>query len=326
MVTTFSEAEKSVTNTEEGRTLQFAITHPMHSHPYNPELVTGSGIAKVAVAAEKAGFHGFGFTDHPAPSQRWLEAGGHDALDPFVAMGFAAAHTTTLRLIPNIVVLPYRNPFVVAKAGATLDLVSDGRFTLAVGVGYLKREFTALGVDFDERAALFEESLQVIRDIWTTDDLTVDGRHFSAKGITAHPNPVSTPHPPIWVGGNTSAARSRVAKYAQGWCPFRAPAALAQTARTAALESVEHLKVGIDDLRRRLDDAGRDPAGIDVTFTNDAGGSPGADDFNADEFLSGVAELESVGVTWIQVTVPGDSLAHAVEAIESFGSGVIAQQ
>ncbi|ORV84142.1 LLM class F420-dependent oxidoreductase [Mycolicibacterium iranicum] len=303
--------------------MQFAITHPMHSHPYNPELVTGAGIARVAAAAEKAGFGGFGFTDHPAPTQRWLDSGGHDALDPFVAMGFAAAHTTTLRLIPNVVVLPYRNPFVVAKAGATLDLISDGRFTLAVGVGYLKREFTALGVDFDERAGLFEEALHVIREVWTTDDLSYEGKHFTATGITAHPRPVSAPHPPIWVGGNTSAARARVAKYAQGWCPFRAPALLAQTARTAALESTEHLKAGIDDLRRRLDEAGRDPRGVDITFTNDAGGAPGSGNFNADEFLSGLVELEKAGVTWIQVNAPGDSLAHALEAIDEFGETVI---
>ena len=150
-----------------GRSMKFAFTHPMHSHPYNPELAGGAGVAAVAVAAQAAGFGGFGFTDHPAPTQKWLEAGGHDALDPFVAMGFAAAHTTTLRLIPNVVVLPYRNPFVVAKAGATLDLLSGGRFTLAVGVGYLKREFAALGVDFDERGALVEEALQVIRAVWT---------------------------------------------------------------------------------------------------------------------------------------------------------------
>src|ERR1700754_3403874 len=99
--------------------MKFTFTHPMHSHPYNAELVTGSGIATVAAAAEAAGFHGFGFTDHPAPTQRWLESGGHDAVDPFVAMGFAAAGTTTLRLIPNIVGLPYRNPFVVAQSGRT---------------------------------------------------------------------------------------------------------------------------------------------------------------------------------------------------------------
>src|SRR4029078_5553266 len=181
MVTTFSENEKNVL--KRGSLMKFTFTHPMHSHPYNPELVTGSGIATVAGAAEAAGFHAFGFTDHPAPSQRWLEAGGHDAVDPFVAMGFAAARTTTLRLIPNIVVLPYRNPLVFAKSGATLDFLSDGRFTLAVGVGYLKREFAALGVDFDERAALFEEALEVIRGIWTTDDYSFEGRHFSAKGI-----------------------------------------------------------------------------------------------------------------------------------------------
>ena len=302
--------------------MRFTFTHPMHSHPYNPQLVTGSGIASVAAAAEAAGFHGFGFTDHPAPSQRWLESGGHDAVDPFVAMGYAAARTTTLRLIPNIVVLPYRNPFVVAKAGATLDLLSEGRFTLGVGVGYLKREFTALGVDFDERAALFEEALEVIRGIWTTDDFSFEGRHFSAKGITAHPRPVSTPHPPIWIGGNTSAARKRVVNHGDGWCPFPAPAMLAQTARTAVMDA-EVLAEGVEDLRRRFDAAGRDFTGIDVTFTNADGGSPGSDEFNADAYLTGLEKLAAVGVTWVQVGLPGDNLAHVLETIERFGSSVI---
>jgi len=307
---------------EAGHYMRFTFTHPMHSHPYNPELVTGSGIATVAAAAEAAGFHGFGFTDHPAPSQRWLESGGHDAVDPFVAMGYAAAHTTTLRLIPNIVVLPYRNPFVVAKAGATLDLLSDGRFTLGVGVGYLKREFTALGVDFDERAALFEEALEVIRGIWTTDDFSYEGRHFSAKGITAHPRPVSSPHPPIWIGGNTSAARKRVVAHGDGWCPFPAPAMLAQTARTAVMDE-DALAEGVDDLRRRFDAADRDFAGIDITFTNAAGGNPGSADFNADEYLAGLEKLAAVGVTWVQVGLPGDNLNHVLETIERFGSSVI---
>jgi probable F420-dependent oxidoreductase len=320
MVTTFSEIEKTVL--KRSALMKFTFTHPMHSHPYNPELVTGSGIATVAAAAEAAGFHGFGFTDHPAPTQRWLESGGHDALDPFVAMGFAAAHTTTLRLIPNIVVLPYRNPFVVAKSGATLDLISDGRFTLAVGVGYLKREFAALGVDFDERAALFEEALEVIRAIWTGDDISYEGKDFTAKGITAHPRPVSKPYPPIWIGGNTAAARQRVAKYGEGWCPFPAPAVLAKTARTAAMDS-DGLAIGVEDLRRRFDAAGRDYSGIDVSFTNVDGGSPGGDDFNADAYLAGLEKLAAVGVTWVQVGLSGDSLAHVLETIERFGKSVI---
>jgi probable F420-dependent oxidoreductase len=305
--------------------MRYAITHPITTHPYNPELISGSGVAKVATAAEAAGFHGLGFTDHPAPTQRWLEAGGHDALDPFVAMGFAAARTTTLRLIPNIVVLPYRNPFVVAKAGATLDLLSDGRFTLAVGVGYLKREFAALGVDFDERNDLVDEALDVIRAIWTTDDVTYEGRHFTARGITAHPRPTSLPHPPIWIGGNTGKARQRVATHGDGWCPFPAPAGLAKTAGTAEMDTIDRLGEGIEDLRRRSDAAGRDWSLIDISFTNFVGGRPGEPDFNADAYLTGLDKLAAIGVTWVQVGLPGDSLAHALETIDRFGELVIAK-
>jgi probable F420-dependent oxidoreductase len=305
--------------------MRYAITHPITTHPSNPELISGSGVAKVAAAAEAAGFHGLGFTDHPAPTQRWLEAGGHDALDPFVAMGFAAARTRTLRLIPNIVVLPYRNPFVVAKAGATLDLLSDGRFTLAIGVGYLKREFAALGVDFDERNDLVDEALDVIRAVWTTDDVTYEGRHFTARGITAHPRPASLPHPPIWVGGNTGKARQRVVTHGDGWCPFPAPTGLAKTAGTAEMDTIERLGEGIDDLRRRSDAAGRDWSSIDVSFANFVGGRPGAPDFNADAYLTGLDKLAAIGVTWVQVGLPGDSLAHALETIDRFGELVIAK-
>ncbi len=305
--------------------MKFGITHPIISHPYAPELVSGPGIVAVASAAESAGFHGFGFTDHPAPSQRWLEAGGHDALDPFVAMGFAAAHTTTLRLIPNIVVLPYRNPFIVAKSGATLDLLSGGRFTLAVGAGYLKGEFAALGVDHAERNDLFDEALDVIKAIWTSDDVSFVGRHFSARGITAHPRPVSDPHPPIWIGGNSGQARQRVADRAQGWCPFPASPGLAQTARTVVLDTPDQLATAIDDLRRRLDDAGRDPASIDIAFSNSAGGNPAADSFDADAHLAGLDALAALGVTWAQVGLPGDSLGHALETLQRYGEQVIAR-
>ena len=185
------------------------------------------------------------------------------------------------------------------------------RFTLAVGVGYLKREFAALGVDFEQRAELFDEALDVIRAIWTTDDVSFEGKHFSARGITAHPRPVSDPHPPIWIGGNTGAARRRVAQKGDGWCPFAAPAALAQTARTASIDSMEGLADGIDDLRRRVDEAGRDWSKFDVVFSNFDGGNPADDDFNADAYLAGLEKLAELGVTWLQVGLPGDSLAHA---------------
>ena len=223
-------------------------------------------------------------------------------------------------------VLPYRNPFVVAKAGATLDVLSGGRFTLAVGAGYLKSEFAALGVDHAERNELFDESLDVIRAIWTGDDLTVEGRHFSARGVTAHPRPVSDPHPPIWIGGNSAGARQRVADRGDGWCPFPAPAVVAKTARTVALDTPERLAEAIDDLRRRLDAAGRDPHAVDVSFSNPAGGDPATEAFEADAHLEGVAALEALGVTWVQVGLPGDSVEHAVETLQRYGTEVIAAQ
>jgi probable F420-dependent oxidoreductase len=301
--------------------MRFAFTYPIITHPCDPELVSPHGVTAVAKAAEAAGFDAMGFTDHPAPTQRWLDAGGHDSLDPFVAMGFAAAHTRTLRFIPNVVVLPYRNPFVVAKSGATLELLSGGRFTLAVGVGYLKGEFAALGVDFDERTALVEESLDVIRAIWTGDDVSFEGRHFSARGITAHPRPSSCP--PIWIGGNTGRARQRAATRGDGWAPFAAPAGLAGPARTAAMDSLDALAAGIEDLRRRCDQANRDWSTIDICFSNLAGGRLGYDDFDASAYLDGLGRLTDVGVTWVQVAVPGDSLTGAIEAIEQFGESVI---
>ncbi|MGW4370056.1 LLM class F420-dependent oxidoreductase [Nocardia takedensis] len=303
--------------------MRYAMTYPMLSHPSDPVLTSGTGVGAVAVATEAAGFHALGFTDHPAPTQRWLDAGGHDALDPFVAMGFAAARTTTLRLIPNIVVLPYRNPFLVAKAGATLDRLSEGRFTLAVGTGYLKREFAALGVDFEERKDLVDEGLEVVRAIWTGDDVTYEGKHFSARGITAHPRPFSAPHPPIWIGGNTGAARRRVVAHGDGWCPFAAPAALAATAGTASLDSTEALVRGIEDLRRRCDEAGRDWSGLDISITNLAGGTPGHPGFDADAYVDGLEKLAALGVTWVQVPLPGTSIEHLTEELERFRATVI---
>jgi probable F420-dependent oxidoreductase len=304
--------------------VRYAITHPMLSHAPDPEIVSGPGVAAAAAAAEAAGFGGYGFTDHPAPSQRWLDQGGHDALDPFVAMAFAAANTTTLRLVPNIVVLPYRNPLVVAKAGATLDLLSGGRFTLAVGAGYLKREFAALGVDYDSRNRLFDEALATIRAVWTTDEVTIEGTHFTAKGITAHPRPPSTPHPPIWIGGNAGAARQRVADHGDGWCPFAAPAGLSRATATVPMDTLDRLGAGIEDVRRRVAEAGREADGIDVAFTNFEGGMPGSHGFDRDAHLRRTDELAALGVTWMQVTMPDDGLQHLLDAIGWYGEHVIA--
>lgn len=303
--------------------MKFATTYPLVTHPYHPDLVTGDGVARLARAAEVAGFSGIGFTDHPAPSHKWLEGGGHDALDPFVAMAFCAAATQTIRLIPNVVVLPYRNPFVVAKAGATLDVLSGGRFTLSVGAGYLKSEFAALGVDHAERNELFDEAIDVLRAVWTSDEVTFEGRHFSARNVTAHPRPATCP--PIWIGGNSAAARQRVADKGDGWAPFPAPPTIAATARTAGLWTPDDLRVALDDLRARVDAAGRDFVELDITFACHAGGDVASSTFNADEHIAGLHELADLGVTWIQIGVPGTDLERAIATYDRYGELVIAK-
>src|SRR6202042_1154058 len=181
--------------------MKFSVTYPLISHPSSPELMSRDAVARFTRTAEDSGFDGICFTDHPAPTDKWLKAGGHDALDPFVALTFCAAITERIRLIPNITVLPYRHPLIVAKMVATIDMLSDGRFTLAVATGYLRGEYRALGIDFEQRNARFDEAIEVIRGVWSEEDFPLGGVTFSAKGQTATPNP--PPPPPIWIGGNS---------------------------------------------------------------------------------------------------------------------------
>jgi probable F420-dependent oxidoreductase len=295
------------------------FTYPLITHPYDPGFMSPDGVIRIAQAAEAAGFDGMGFTDHPAPSQKWLSAGGHDALDVFVALGVVGAVTERLQLIPNILVLPYRNPFLVAKAAATLDLLSRGRFVLSVATGYLRSEYRALGVDFDERNALFDEALAVLRGVWSEDDYRFEGSGFTAAGVTANPKPARVP---IWIGGNSALTRRRVAAGGDGWNPFPAPQWLAKTARTVPLEGLDDLAPMLEHLWQHVDEAGRDRSAIDVTFTTGLPG-PADDGYDAAAHLEALDRMAALGVTWNSVSVPGTSVVAAVEALERYGADVI---
>ena len=105
----------------------------------------------------------------------------------------------------NITVLGYRNPFLLAKAATTLDVLSGGRLILGVAAGYLKREFQALGADFDARNDVADETIRAMKRAWTEEGVELIGRHFAATGNTQLPRPIQKPHPPLWVGGNSAA-------------------------------------------------------------------------------------------------------------------------
>ena len=179
-----------------------------------------------------------------------------------------------MRLIPNILVLPYRNPFVVAKAAATLDVLSGGRFTLAVATGYMRGEYKALGVDFEQRNALFDEAIEVIRGVWSEDEFAYEGSTFSAKGQTANPKPNATPARSGSAGTAASPAGVWPATATAG-VPFPPPGSWPARPRRRRSRRVDDLRPMLDELWQFMEEAGRDPASIDVAFGSGAGGRPG---------------------------------------------------
>jgi probable F420-dependent oxidoreductase len=281
-----------------------------------------SNIAEFARTAEAVGVDAISFTDHPAPSKKWLDGGGHETFDPFVALGFCAAATTNLELMTNLAVVPYRNPLLLARSMTSVDVLSGGRTIFTLGTGYLRSEFAALGVDFDERNALFDEAVDVLRGVWDTDDFSYEGRHFNAIGQIIKPRPVSQPHPRLWLGGNAKVVLDRVARWGNGWAPLLGGGeTLAKTTRTALIGSDEKLAQMILDLGVRLEANGRSLDDIDIlafsTRVQYAPRAPG-------EYLDVLGRLSEMGVTWTAAHLAHGAFDDAVDGLRRFGDEVIA--
>jgi probable F420-dependent oxidoreductase len=284
--------------------------HYPETNGVDGDLLDAGPLGEVAAAAEGAGFHGFSLTEHPVPSARWLAGGGHQSLDPLVALGYVAAVTRHLRLLTHLVVAPYRNPFLLAKAAATLDKLSGGRLILGLGAGYQKSEFFALGVDMQERNALFDEALEVLPLHWAGEPFSYTGRHFEAREVIARPRPVQQPIP-IWIGGNSPRGRRRVAHSAQGWMPMLGSAQLSATARTTAIASLAELTEMIAEVNTAAKAAGR-------TDTIDVLCSYGIPD-SSDRHREALAELEQAGVTCVLVTCRSRSTQETLDFLAEFG-------
>src|SRR5262245_42240823 len=141
-------------------------------------------------------------------------------LDPAVALGFLSAQTERLRLATGIIILPQRNPVVLAKELASVDVLSRGRLIFGLGAGYLKPEFEAVGASFSDRGARTDEFIDVLVALWSQERPRFAGRTVRFDGIDAHPRPVQKPHPPIVVGGTSAAAFRRAVTRGNGWYGF----------------------------------------------------------------------------------------------------------
>jgi probable F420-dependent oxidoreductase len=224
--------------------------------------------------------------------------GGEDVPipDPLIWLAYVGAATTRLRLATGILILPQRNPVILAKELATLDRLTGGRLELGVGVGWLQEEFDALGVPFERRGARTDEYIDVLRRLWREPETAYDGTFTRFAALKSFPKPAIAGGPPIHIGGHTNAAARRAGRIGDGFFPGRAGDELGRL---------------LDEMRKAAVDAGRAPDEIEVT-------SGGALDLDA------VRKAADLGVARYIVPPLGFDLETLRTNLGKFAENVIA--
>ena len=273
------------------------------------QVTEREGLVTLARSAEAAGFDSLWTVEHviypdgyeseyPYDRSGKMAADASSPIpDPLIWLAFVAAATTTLRLGTGILILPQRNPLVLAQEVATLDRLSDGRVELGIGVGWLQEEFDALGVPFERRGARTDEWVEVMRAVWADDHVDFHGEFASFTGVSVNPKPAGATVP-ITVGGHSAAAARRAGRLGDGFFPAKG--------------NIVEL---IDIMRQTAADAGRDGAAITV--------STGSAEVFGDDPVGAVQELADQGVD--RVIVPAFAFwKDPAELLAAFGEQVIA--
>ncbi|HEX4015282.1 MAG TPA: TIGR03619 family F420-dependent LLM class oxidoreductase [Frankiaceae bacterium] len=309
--------------------MRISLGLPTHRVDRGSEFVSAAAITELARAAEAGGYDAVYVTEHPFPDAQWLATGGHHALDPFVALSFAAAATERIRLQTNLVVLAYRNPFLAAKSIASLDVLSGGRTIIGVGAGYLEGEFRALGADHARRNELTDESIRAMTAAWAGEEMTYAGEGFTAAGNVMLPRPLQRPRPPLWIGGNSRRAMRRVAELADGWAPMpttgMTEGAVTSRLKTASIASTAALAERISELRQMFADAGRTDVPT-VAFTPPSLlMARSSQPMSPAQFVEEAGELAIAGVSQLTLSFPGRTRRDLLAAMEAFAADVIPQ-
>jgi len=235
---------------------------------------------------------------HGTPTRPVTRQAVSELLEPLVTLAAIAAVTRRIRLGTEVLVLPQRQPALVAKQVATLDLLSGGRVRLGVGVGWQEAEYESLGVPFVERGRRMDESLQLLRLYWTQASVTFRGRYYQAEAMGMDPKPLQPGGPPIWIGGDSEAALRRVGRLGDGWM------AMAESDHAVA---TVHDKLPI--IHAAAEAAGRDPAQIGLQARL-------SEPHNLDALAARIVALRETGFTWATVSMPSLDAAgvHGLDA------------
>jgi probable F420-dependent oxidoreductase len=222
-------------------------------------VATAEAVTKVAQRAEALGYESLWTierllwpvkpqTPYPVTPDGMLPEYYKYSLDPLDTLTFAAAHTKTIALGTSVLDIPYHNPVTLARRLTTIDLLSNGRLRLGLGLGWSKDELDATGADMKNRGAMADEFLQVLKAIWTTDPVAFQGKFYKVPKSYISLKPVQKPHPPIYMAAFAAPALKRLATMADGWNPVAIPVAGMAQMFTA--------------VKQMAKEAGRDPASL----------------------------------------------------------------
>ena len=304
------------------------------SMPSRGDMASPANLRTLAQRAESLGFDSAWVSDHiilprSVDSFYPYAANGvatfrpdEDYYEPLAALNFLAGCTQKIRLGTHVLILPYRNPVLTAKMISTLDVLSEGRFILGAGVGWMEEEFKALGLDtFAQRGAVTDEYIQLFKELWTKDNPEFQGEHYQLSESGFQPKPVQKPYPPIWIGGHTNPAIRRAAKYGDGWMPIGL--------RPPAILEPEELAEKIARLRRLTMEAGRPEDAVSLCFSTGVtfDDSPGATrrmmSGRAEQIAADLRQYQDLGIRNFILGFAGDSVAAVDEAMEQFSKQVM---
>ena len=298
--------------------MKFGITIPNNWGVEDPQQVLALG-----PLAEELGYDSVWVMDHLFNNGYIGERlQGKPYYHPLATLSHLSATTKRVLLGTSVLVLPYHNPVELAKYAATLDQMSGGRVTLGVGVGAMAEEFAALGIPMRQRGSLTNESIAIMKELWTSPDPSYHSRRWSFSELKFSPKPLQHPHIPLWIGGSSPGALKRAATLGDGWHPSGV--------------SPEGFSLGRQEVRELAAAAGRDPDSLAMSARVEVEAQPGPSSDRAagrarllgddmDGMIAGINAYQNAGVEHIVLALNTGDVPRITEIMADIARRVIPQ-